>query len=1708
MPVRISLVLFLLLFNSRFSKAQNAAFTAPDTVCVNSPVTITNTSSGASSYFWNFCVANGSNPPIGTNMGNVGGLLSNPVYIDYVYEGGNFYGFSTNNVPGKLLRLNFGSSLLNTPSVTDLGTVGGIIPNHTEGLQIVKNGGQWYVIVVGGDFAGTAPPAIVKIELGSNIANNSPVGTYWGNIGNLGYPHDLFVFEDNGQWYGLTVNTTNNTITRFDFTSSFANTPTAVNLGNIGGLNGPTGIYALKEGSNWYAFVTNAFGNTITRLNFGNSLLNTPTGVNLGNIAGQMSTPWDIYMINYCGQNQGYLINAGNNTLIKMDFNGSVTNTPTVTNYGNVGNMNFPHCLSKIFRVGADLYSFVANVNSNSITRIRFTGCTNASIPNTTLQNPPPITYNAPGTYNINLTINDGLSTQSSYCKQVVVLAKPTIAPIPDSTICPGVSIDLNPSITGATAYSWSPSTGLSNSNISNPIASPTVTTQYILTATNGGGCSVKDTFMINVLTPQQCGQIVVTPGFTAPDTVCVNNPVTIVNTSVNASTYYWSFCATGANNTPTGLNLGNPGGQLTTPCFIDFVNANGNYYGFITSNNPASLVRLDYGNSLLNTPIATNLGNFGNIIPLGAQGIQVVFENGSWYAIITGGDVLASPFATSRIIKIDFGANIANNTPIATNWGNIGGLAYPTDLYMFKFVNNWYGFTVNYQNGTITKFNFGTNFNNPPTGINLGSPGILNKPNGIFPINDNGTWRLFVANFGNNTLSRIDFGNSLLNPPSSSINLGNPGSSLDKPRDIYIYDSCGQYIGFAINENTNDMVRMNFTNLTSVPTANSLGVIGGMSSPHSISKLFRSGPDLYAFIPNSYVNTLSRIKFSGCTNASIPNSTLQNPPTLSFNAVGTYTINLTVDEGLPTQGSFCKEVVVVNLPHTPTQSYSICPQSTKKLGSSIKPATYLWSTGATTDSISVNAAGVYWVESSKNGCTVRDSFIVSVVASSPPDFSFQQDLCSTKSIQFGTVITGFQSFSWDFGNNQTNNNSQNPSMNYSSFGSYNVILKVLRNNGCLDSVVKSIDVTNPFDNSLLINSDTSICLGDSVLLKPNGQYSGYCWQSNTGQFPGGLAGYVSPSVPTTYSFTTRVLGPNLVVNPDFAAGNTGFSSEYGYNASNQILGEYGINNNPSTWNASFSNCTDHTTGSGNMMTVNGASGGNAIVWSQTLNVTPNTNYRFSTWIASLQAANPASLQFSINGVQMGTAINGPASTCQWQEFGTSWNSGIQTSAVLSIVNKNTTTGGNDYALDDIYFGTTATRQDSVRINLSGICDSIDIAGIDKVCSPTDTISYSIFKAANCTQAYSVLVDNNYAEIISQTASTVKIRFKQDGQTTVRLVYSDNCKTMADSINVDIKFSPTSINLGPDVNICRDTSLLLTAVSGFASYIWQDGSTGTSFQVNVPGTYHVTAENYCGLQIKDTLVYNKSGIIPFSYQPATVTVCAGDSVQFTASGGNQYEWQPSVYFAAPNASVTRAIVSTSQVYILHITDAVCNRDTMINIPVTASPEADISVTKTNDVSCSNDTAILKATGGVSYTWMPNNYIIRNSNNQITVRPPQSITFYVTGIDALGCKGQDSIVVEFRNEGEQRLFIPNAFSPNGDGLNDIFRPTFIGPSAKYQFSIYNRWGQLVFISKVPGVGWNGIFQSKEQPGGVYVYYITAEGGCNGKFEEKGTFVLIR
>ena len=501
--VCLSLLIIICLIASKTVSAQNIGFTVPDTVCLNTPIQIQNTTTGASTYYWNFCVADINQQPVGVNMGNINGLFNTPVYMDYVQSNGNYYGFVTNNYPGGLVRLDFGNSLLNTPVATLLGTLNGLIPTNTEGIQIVQNNGQWYLIIVGGDITDAVTPYLITVTLGTDITNKNPTGVNWGNLGNMSYPHDLYVFQDSlKQWYGVTANTTNNTITRISFGNDFSKKPVGSNLGNVGVLNGPTGIQAIEEKGTWYLFVTNAISSTLSVLNFGNSLLNAPTAINIGNPGNLLSTCWDIYVMKYCNDDLAYVIN--NNTgiynIVKLDFGAGLNNVPVASNLGNIGNLAFPHSISKIFRVNNDLYSFITNVNNNSLTRLVFNGCSSSTISGSTQQTPAAFSYNTPGTYNINLTIDDGLPSQSSLCKEIVVINSLPVTITGDTIICKGDSTQLN--VIGGITYQWKPALGLSDTSIANPEVSPQTSTMYNVLVAEPGGCTISDSIHINVLNP------------------------------------------------------------------------------------------------------------------------------------------------------------------------------------------------------------------------------------------------------------------------------------------------------------------------------------------------------------------------------------------------------------------------------------------------------------------------------------------------------------------------------------------------------------------------------------------------------------------------------------------------------------------------------------------------------------------------------------------------------------------------------------------------------------------------------------------------------------------------------------------------------------------------------------------------------------------------------------------------------------------------------------------------------------------------------------------------------------------------------------------------------------------------------------------------------------------------------------------------------
>jgi hypothetical protein len=170
----------------------------------------------------------------------------------------------------------------------------------------------------------------------------------------------------------------------------------------------------------------------------------------------------------------------------------------------------------------------------------------------------------------------------------------------------------------------------------------------------------------------------------------------------------------------------------------------------------------------------------------------------------------------------------------------------------------------------------------------------------------------------------------------------------------------------------------------------------------------------------------------------------------------------------------------------------------------------------------------------------------------------------------------------------------------------------------------------------------------------------------------------------------------NLLVNGDFELGNTAFSTDY-YNSPTDrvgIAGDYVVGDNPSSFCACSNNFGDHTSGSGKMLIVDGHNMANKNVWSQTITVLPNTTYYFTGWHRNTGKTpvefNPvADLYIYINDILLPTGVL--TNSASWAQFVKTWNSGTATTATIKIIDNTLSADGNNFELDDLYFGRSAT---------------------------------------------------------------------------------------------------------------------------------------------------------------------------------------------------------------------------------------------------------------------------------------------------------------------------------------------------------------------------------------------------------------------------------
>jgi gliding motility-associated-like protein len=169
------------------------------------------------------------------------------------------------------------------------------------------------------------------------------------------------------------------------------------------------------------------------------------------------------------------------------------------------------------------------------------------------------------------------------------------------------------------------------------------------------------------------------------------------------------------------------------------------------------------------------------------------------------------------------------------------------------------------------------------------------------------------------------------------------------------------------------------------------------------------------------------------------------------------------------------------------------------------------------------------------------------------------------------------------------------------------------------------------------------------------------------------------------------------------------------------------------------------------------------------------------------------------------------------------------------------------------------------------------------------------------------------------------------------------------------------------------------------------------------------------------------------------------------------------------------------------------------------------------VSAGRDTAIvikqplqLNASGGIAYKWSPaSNLSATNIPNPIAlfVNLDENIRYKVVAFSEEGCVDSAFITIKIYQT-RPTVFVPTAFTPNNDGKNDLLRPIAVGIKNIEYFSIYNRWGQLLFSTKINGHGWDGKINGALQSTGTFVWMVKATDYTGGAYFQKGVFTLIR
>ena len=929
--------------------------------------------------------------------------------------------------------------------------------------------------------------------------------------------------------------------------------------------------------------------------------------------------------------------------------------------------------------------------------------------------------------------------------------------------------------------------------------------------------------------------------------------------------------------------------------------------------------------------------------------------------------------------------------------------------------------------------------------------------------------------------------------------------------------------------------------NCSNLTAANTVDCSFSASATETVTINNAIAGEYYQLLLTNYSNQAQNINFnqvggSGSTNCGLiapvtsaticagqtatisANTTLTNP-TFAWAPGGMTTQTITVSPGSTTV--YTVTVNGLNPASTPTSvvgtgtvtvtspvPITVSPSSsTICLGQSVSlsstgPGPFVWT--ASSGSNPASAANVtvtpssttsYTVVSGVGTCTAQAVATVSISAT--PSISITPSLTSICAGQSAVLSSsGSAPFLWTASSGANPASAATVTVTPSVTTTYTVLSGA---GTCTATAVATVSITS-IPVVSITPSLSSICASQSAVLTSIGS-APFTWIASSGTNPASAATVtVSPLVTTTY---TVLSGTGACTAQAVATVSVGATPT--------------INITPSSTTICLGASTSLSVSGGGPFTWTASSGLNPSS-AANVTVTPNTTTTYTvlsgTGACTTTAIATVSISptLSINITPANTIICSGANTTL-SSSGTGpfvWSTGATTSSITV---------------------TPTTTTSYTVLSGTGACTAQAVASVSV--TPSLTVSITPSVSTICNGQTSTLVCNGFgpyawtASTGANPASNDTVLVNPTTTTTYTVLTGTGACTAQAAATVSVLpvINPNIIASSPTVCLTKTVSLSVASGAGL-TYTWQPttaitGANNTSSIVATPPNtttviYTVTVSNGVCSQ-SDTikvLVKTPPNITNFTTLNND-TICTGGCVTFSATAtGSQpifYQWfyESGIGTSSVGIAPEACYPSAGSFSVVATASNTCGFDTLVKTNFVNVFDLPVLIVDGDTTINIGETATVYASGGVSYNWSPNvngNTIKCVTCSNTVVQPTLTTQYIVVASNSPYCKVQDTVtVIVDINCGD--FFIPNVFSPNDDGLNDVINVHGRCIST-FNLQIFNRWGEKVFETTTLENSWDGTFRGKKMDTGVFVYKTDGVSIDGQSFKMKGNITLIR